>query len=79
MTREEAIDQLLQSSRGRDAARGLLKWLTKDGMGLDGANQQAVLALIEEAWRRPMSTRDLMRDALRKGPRRALDALALDA
>ena len=64
MTREQAIAQLGKSTRGRNTLRQLLAWLDSDGIGLDENNQTAVLHLLTEAWFRPGSTRDLMRDAI---------------
>lgn len=64
ITREEAIDHLASSERGREALRRLLAWLDDGGIGLDAVNQTAVLMVLVSAWRKPGSTRDLMRDAL---------------
>ena len=64
METQDAIHQLARSERGRHALRVLLDWLDDGGIALDQRNQQAVMTLLYDAWRRPGSTRDLMRDAL---------------
>jgi hypothetical protein len=64
MTTQQAIADLNKSDRGRNALRRMLVWLDDDGLGLDGVNQDAIVFLLREAWRRPGSTRDLMRAAL---------------
>lgn len=61
----EAVAQLAKSGRGRNAMRHLLCWLDDDGLGLDTANQDAVIALLELAWGGwAGSVRDVMRDRI---------------
>ena len=60
------VKQLSRSERGRNALRRLLEWLDDDGIGLDYANQTAVLNVIALAWRYPGGTRDAMREIVER-------------
>lgn len=64
MTSDEAVKQLSRSRRGRNALRMLLALLDDGGISLDALNQFALLTLLQDAWAKPGSTRDLMREAL---------------
>jgi len=62
----QAIERLSGSERGRNALRRISEWLDDDGIGLDERNQNAALTLLTVAWKRPGSTRDMLRDAVER-------------
>ena len=65
----DAAQQLACSHRGRAAMTGLLAWMDQFALGLDAANQSAVLTLLEGAWCGFAGTaRDVMREALSEEP-----------
>lgn len=47
---KSAIDQLMQSERGRRALQSLDVWIGMHGQGLDQQNREAVLTLLVGAW-----------------------------
>lgn len=60
-----AVNQLKQSGRGQRTLKSILEWLEDSGLGLDGANQNAVAILLRSAWgKHPMTTRDAIKEAL---------------
>lgn len=59
-------EKLARSERGTTALRTLSEWLATGGIGLDQTNQQAVLALLCIAWRRPSAADNAIIRALTK-------------
>ena len=61
---QNAVNQLARSAVGLQALQVLGGWLDADG-NLDGANQNAVLMLLEAAWGGHTGTiRQLIREAI---------------
>jgi len=63
----ETIEQLNGSERGRDALVALRDFIGHHYIGLDGANQQAVHALLWMSRSRPGSVREAL-EAIRDHP-----------
>ena len=62
---QDCIAQLSRSGRGVNAIVGILRWLEDDGLGLDAANQDAVIALLRCTWGpKTGTTLDAMREAI---------------
>lgn len=61
---QHCIKHLSVSERGRNSMRHVLNWLDQDGLLLDGDNKNAILILIDLAYRYPGSARDMMREAI---------------
>jgi hypothetical protein len=63
----KAVEGLSRSSRGLQALRGLQRLFAENEseiLGLDQRNQEAVILLVREVFVKPMSTRELICDAI---------------
>ena len=71
---QNSISQLRRSGRGVNAISAILRWLEDDGLGLDAANQDAVITLLQCAWGpKTGTTLDAMREAIHGHERATAD------